>query len=57
MDKRQDFELLEKVVKILQKKGADYGDNNEISPYAVQLAAAKILTKAERMANIVYNNL
>ena len=55
-DMREDFELLERVIKVLKSKGEDYGNNNEISPYAVQLATAKILTKAERIANIVFNN-
>lgn len=52
----EDFELFDKVKEILAKKGADYGNNNQHSPYATQLGAAKILTKAERIANIVFNN-
>lgn len=51
-----DYELFERVQAIMDKKGDDYGNNNDHSPYAVQLAAAKMLTKAERIANIVFNN-
>lgn len=50
-----DKEFLDKVLATLNKKGQDYGNNNQVSPYAMQLAAAKILTKAERLANIIYN--
>ena len=51
-----DNKFISLVLDTLNKKGVDYGSNNDKSPYAIQLAAAKILTKAERIANIIFNS-